>query len=206
MNSSYDATFWDQRYGNSGNGYVYGTFPNEFLAAVADRIPTGSVLCLAEGEGRNAVFLAKRGHAVTAVDQSAVGLAKARALATQNGVVLATHVVDLADYPVTPGAWAGIVAIFMHLPPALRARVLAQAAAGLQPGGVFILECYTPAQLAFNTGGPREVELLPTLAGLRAELPGLEFLHGRELERDILEGDGHTGRGAVVQIVARRPV
>jgi SAM-dependent methyltransferase len=206
MNPSYDATFWDQRYGKSGDGYVYGTFPNEFLAAVADRIPTGPVLCLAEGEGRNAVFLAKRGHAVTAVDQSAVGLAKARALAEKEGVPLTTVVADLAAYAIKPGAWAGIVAIFMHLPPALRTRVLAQAAAGLQPGGVFILECYTPAQLSFNTGGPREVELLPTLAGLRAELRGLEFLHGQELERDILEGDGHTGRGAVVQLVARRSV
>lgn len=205
MNPVYDASFWDRRYGAATHGYVYGTFPNEFLAAVAGRIPAGPVLCLAEGEGRNAVFLAKRGHAVTALDQSAVGLAKARALAERNAVPLTTVVADLGEYAITPGAWAGIVAIFMHLPPALRARVLAQATAGLQPGGVFILECYTPAQLAFNTGGPREVELLPTLDLLRGQLPGLEFLHGQELERDILEGDGHTGRGAVVQVVARRP-
>lgn len=205
MKPSYDATFWDQRYGRAGDGYVYGTFPNEFLAAVAGRIPAGPVLCLAEGEGRNAVFLAQHGHAVTAVDHSAVGLAKARALAARSAVPLTTVVADLAAYAIPPAAWTGIVAIFMHLPPDLRARVLAQAAAGLRPGGVFILECYTPAQLAFNTGGPREVALLPTLAGLRTELPGLEFLHGEELERDIREGDGHTGRGAVVQLVARRP-
>jgi len=92
----------------------------------------------------------------------------------------------------------------MHLPPMLRAKVLARAAAGLKPGGVFVLECYSPAQLAFNTGGPRDVTLLPTLAALRAELAGLDFLHGQELERDILEGDGHTGRGAVVQVIARK--
>ena len=205
MNPTYDATFWNQRYGQTGDGYLYGTFPNEFLAAVADLIPAGPVLCLAEGEGRNAVALARRGHAVTALDQSAVGLAKARALAERQGVPLATVVADLAEYTITPGAWAGIVAIFMHLPPDLRSRVLRQAAAGLCPGGVFILECYTPAQLAFNTGGPREVALLPTLALLQADLPGLDFLHAQEVERDIVEGDGHTGRGAVVQIVARRP-
>jgi SAM-dependent methyltransferase len=203
MNPAFDATFWDARYGAAG--YVYGTAPNEFLAELADRIPPGPVLCLAEGEGRNAVHLARCGHAVTAVDQSVVGLAKAAALATQQGVALTTIAADLTDFPITPGAWSGIVAIFMHLPPGLRSAVLARAAAGLRPGGVFVLECYTPAQLAFNTGGPRDVALLPTLARLSAELPGLELLHGRELERDILEGDGHTGLGAVVQVLARRP-
>lgn len=204
MKPNYDASFWDNRYGSAA-GYVFGTFPNDFLAGVADQIPPGPVLCLAEGEGRNAMFLAKRGHAVTAVDQSATGLAKARALAEQNGVSLTTEVADLADFVITPGARAGIVAIFMHLPPDLRARVLTQAAAGLQPGGVFIMESYTPAQLAFGTGGPRDVALLPTLAGLRPLLSGLTLEHAQELERDVHEGGGHTGRSAVVQVVARRP-
>lgn len=204
MTSPYDASFWDKRY--AADEYVYGTFPNEFLAAVADQIPPGPVLCLAEGEGRNAVHLARRGHAVTAVDQSAVGLAKASALAARHSVPLTTHVTDLSEYVIPPMAWTGIIAIFMHLPPGLRATVLTQVVAGLRPGGVLVLECYTPAQLAFNTGGPREIALLPTLAGLRQELAGLEFLHSAELERDIREGDGHTGRGAVVQIVARRQV
>ena len=76
--------------------------------------------------------------------------------------------------------------------------------AGLQPGGVFILEAYTPAQLAFNTGGPKDPELLMTLDGLREELVDLEFQIARELERDVIEGTGHTGRGAVVQILARK--
>ena len=203
MKSVYDANFWGQRYG-AARDYVYGTAPNEFLAAMADRIPPGPVLCLAEGEGRNAVHLARRGHAVTALDQSAVGLAKARALAESQGLPLATVVADLADHAIAPGAWAGIVAIFMHLPPDLRARVLAASAAGLRPGGVLILEAYRPAQLAFATGGPRDAALLPTLAQLRAELSGLELLHAAELDRDIVEGDGHSGRGAVVQVVARR--
>lgn len=203
MKPVFDASFWDQRY--SVTSYVFGTAPNEFLAAVADRIPAGPVLCLAEGEGRNAVHLARRGHAVTALDQSAVGLAKAQQLAQAHGVSLTTIVADLAAHHIAPGLWSGIVATFMHLPPDLRTAVLAQVVAGLRPGGVLVFECYTPAQLAFTTGGPRNVALLPTLAALRADLAGLDFLIGRELERDILEGDGHTGRGAVVQILARRP-
>ena len=195
-------TTWDERFAPSG--YVYGKEPNAFVAAEADRIPQGPVLCLAEGEGRNAVHLARLGHSVTAVDQSAVGLAKAAALAAERYVPLTTTVTDLADYAIAPGAWSGIVSVFAHLPPPLRRAVHAQVVAGLRPGGIFILEAYTPAQLALGTGGPKDGELCMTLAGLRAELAGLAFIVARECERDVFEGTGHTGRGAVVQIVACR--
>ncbi len=204
MNSSLDATFWNERYGAAD--YVYGTMPNDFLVSVAAEIPAGPVLCLAEGEGRNAIWIAGRGHTVTAVDQAEAGLAKARALAQSRGVPLTAVAADLADFAITPQAWSGIVAIFMHLPPALRRTVLGRAAAGLRRGGVFAMEAYRPAQLDHGTGGPRDVTLLPTLAELRAELGDLEFLIARELERDVREGGCHTGRSAVVQVLARRPV
>ena len=203
MNSSLDTAFWNDRY--AGASYLYGTAPNDFLASIATEIPAGPVLCLAEGEGRNAIFLAGRGHAVTAVDQSEAGLAKARALAEARRVPLLTVAADLAEFAIAPQAWAGIVAIFMHLPPALRRDVLARAAAGLRPGGVFIMEAYTPAQLGRGTGGPGDVALLPTLAALQAELGNLEWIIARELERDVREGAGHTGVAAVVQVLARRP-
>ncbi len=203
MNPSLTAEFWNERY--KGADYFYGTAPNDFLASVATEIPSGPVLCLAEGEGRNAVFLASRGHAVTAVDQSEAGLAKAAGLAQTRGVPLTTVAADLTDFMISPQSWSGIVAIFMHLPPTLRRSVLARAAAGLRPGGVFVMEAYTPAQLSYNTGGPREVALLPTLAELRAELGNLEWLIGIERERDVREGGGHTGPSAVVQVLARRP-
>ncbi len=196
-------TAWDQRF--AVPDYVYGTDPNVFVAARAGMIPAGPVLCLAEGEGRNAVYLATLGHAVAAVDQSPVGLAKAARLAAVRGVPLTTIVANLANFVIEPNAWSGIVSIFAHLPPPLRRAVHAQVVAGLRPGGVFILEAYTPAQLALGTGGPKAAELCMTLAGLRAELDGLEFIIARECERDVLEGTGHTGRGAVVQVVARRP-
>jgi len=195
-------SFWDNRYATPD--FVFGTEPNDFLRQCADLIPAGPVLCLGEGEGRNAAFLAGRGHTVTAMDQSATGLAKARRLAAERGLTLNTVVADLSDYPIQPGAWAAIVFIFLHLPPELRAQVLARAAAGLQPGGVLVLEAYTPAQLAFGTGGPKDVELLATLAGLRVELAGLDLVIARECERDVIEGAGHSGRSAVVQVLARR--
>jgi len=197
-----DAAFWNNRF--AAPQYIYGETPNVFVAEMASQIPAGPVLCLAEGEGRNAVHLATRGHRVMAVDQSEAGLAKARRLAAARGVEIETVLADLVNFTIEPGVWSGIVATFAHLPPAIRRRVHAQAVHGLRPGGVFVLEAYTPAQLAFDTGGPKSPELLMTLAGLRKELAGLEFKIGREIERDVIEGDGHTGRGSVVQILARR--
>ncbi len=198
-----DAAFWNERY--SAADHVYGEAPNTFVAEVALQIPAGPVLCLAEGEGRNAVHLATLGHQVTAVDQSDAGMAKARRLASKRGITIETAVADLTYYRIAPNAWAGIIATFAHLSPDLRRRVHGEVVQGLLPGGICILEAYTPAQLKHDTGGPKSPELLMTLAGLRDELAGLEFLIARELEREVKEGDGHTGKGAVVQILARHP-
>lgn len=197
-----DAQFWNNRY--AAPLFVYGETPNAFVAEMASQIPAGQVLCLAEGEGRNAVHLAILGHPATAVDQSETGLAKARRLAAARGVEIETVLADLEAFNIEPGIWSGIVATFAHLPPVIPRQVHAQVVRGLRPGGVFILEAYTPAQLAFDTGGPKSPELLMTLASLRDEIAGLEFLIGREIEREVIEGGGHTGRGAVVQVLARR--
>ncbi len=193
---------WDERYAEPG--YAYGTEPNDFLVQAAHHLAPGPVLCLAEGQGRNAVFLAGRGHPVTAVDQSAVGLEKARQLATNRGVALETVVADLSTYDLGTTQWAGIASIFCHLPPALRRRVHAAAVHALTPGGVFLLEAYTPAQLTHRTGGPQAIELLPTLEALQGELVGLEWLEAREIEREIHEGPYHDGLSAVVQLVGRK--
>jgi SAM-dependent methyltransferase len=194
---------WDQRYG--GEEYAYGTEPNEFLVAMAGRLPPGRVLCLGEGEGRNAVWLAGQGHDVTAVDASGVGLEKARRLAAERGVKITTEHADLGAYAIDPDAWDGIVSVFCHLPPTLRADVHRRCVAGLRPGGVLLLEAYTPRQLAYGTGGPPVTELMMDEATLRAELAGLEFLHLQECEREIHEGAFHNGLGAVVQLVGRKP-
>jgi len=192
---------WDEKYG--APGHYYGTAPNDFLREHCAAIPAGGdVLCLAEGEGRNAVFLAQQGFGVVAVDQSPVGLQKAEQLAAERGVKIGTVVADLANYRIEPGRWDGIVSIWCHLPQPLRTAVHRQAVAGLKVGGAFLLEAYTPAQLHYGTGGPKTVELLPTLAGLRSELEGLDFVHAEEREREVHEGHGHTGLSAVVDIVA----
>lgn len=194
---------WDERYG-SGE-YLFGTEPNAFLAEVAGRIPRGPVLCLSEGEGRNGVFLAGLGFEVTGVDISPVGLAKARALAAERGVAVTTVAADLEQFTIAPGAWSGIVSIFGHLPPAIRAPLHRRVVAGLAPGGVFVLEAYTPAQIGRGTGGPSDPAMTPTLAILKAELAGLDVEIGVERQREVVEGSGHTGLAEVVQVLARKP-
>jgi SAM-dependent methyltransferase len=194
---------WDEKFGAAG--HYYGTEPNDFLREHHAVIPAGGrVLCLAEGEGRNAVFLAQQGFEVVAVDQSPVGLRKAGALAAERGVRIETVLADLADYRIESGGWDGIVSIWCHLPQPLRADVHRQVVAGLRSGGVLLLEAYTPAQLGYGTGGPKSVDLLPTLVELRTELDGLDLVHAVEREREVHEGQGHFGLSAVVDIVAVR--
>ena len=185
--------------------YVYGTEPNGFVAESADRIPVGPVLCLAEGEGRNAVFLAGLGHAVTAVDRSTAGVEKARQLARARGVRIEVVAADLAEFDLGRARWSGIVATFAHLPPELRRTVHRRVVEALAPGGILVLEAYTPGQVAYRTGGPKDPALLMSLEVLREEFEGLDLVVARETERDVIEGIGHTGRGAVVQVLGRKP-
>jgi SAM-dependent methyltransferase len=193
---------WEQRYG--GDDYLYGTDPNEFLRDQVTDVAVGDVLCLADGEGRNSVFLATLGHRVTAVDLTEAGIAKADRLATDRGVEVTTVVADLADFDLGRQRWDLVVSIFAHTPPPVRLRLHQAMATALRPGGRFVLEAYTPDQIGRGTGGPPTPALTMTLEGLREELADLEIVHGIEVVRPILEGPGHTGDGAVVQVVARR--
>jgi SAM-dependent methyltransferase len=192
---------WDERY--SQEEFAYGTEPNEFLVSAAQHIPGGPVLTIGEGEGRNAIFLAGLGHDVVAVDQSQVGLDKLQRRAGEKGLRIQTQQADLANYRIEPGAWGTIVSIFCHLPPAIRAPLYARIVRGLRPGGVFILEAYTPRQFGRGTGGPASPDMMLSLDDLNRELAGLDFIHARELDREVREGKYHTGTAAVVQLVAR---
>lgn len=198
---------WDDRYDN--DTYIFGTDPNDFLAAHHTVIPAGSVLCIGDGEGRNGVFLAQRGHRVVSVDASSVGLAKARQLAAGRGVEIETLTADLAHFITTAaadGPWAAVVSIFCHLPRALRATLYPALAERLQPGGVFFLESYTPSQIGRGTGGPQDPDMTQTRADLTIDTPSLTAEHLVELDRPVIEGDLHSGDASVIQYIGRRRI
>ena len=193
---------WDERY--TEPGFAYGTEPNDFLVSVVSAIPPGRILSLAEGEGRNAVYLASRGFDVTGVDSSSVGLAKARSLAAERGVSISTLQADLGSFLIGQEAWDGIIACYCHLPSSLRAPLHRSVVQGLRPGGAFVLEAFSREQPAYGTGGPQSPDLLMALDEVKAELAGLEFLQAVTVEREVREGRHHTGLASVIQVFGRK--
>ncbi len=196
--------FWDDRY--SGAEYLYGTEPSDFLAERFSVLPAGgSILCLADGEGRNGVFLAAQGMRVTGVDSSAVGLAKAEQLAAERGVPLTTVVADLSEWDLGLARWDGVVSIWAHLPAPIRATLHPRIARALRPGGVLLLEHYHPRQLGYRTGGPSDPTMMLMLAELDAAFAGWTRLHAFEGERVVVEGSGHGGKSYVTQAILKKP-
>lgn len=194
---------WDERY--AADEFVYGIEPNDFLRSEYGRIPTGSnVLCLADGEGRNGVFLAQQGLHVTSVDMSSVGLEKAQRLAASRNVKITTVHADLGEYDLGEQKWDAIVSIFCHTPADVREYIHASVHRALRPGGVFILEAYTPEQPNNKTGGPPAAmsDRLMTADGLIRELVQMNVILCRETEREIHEGTLHNGHSSVVQCIA----
>lgn len=195
---------WDERY--AGERFFYGEAPNDWLRDHAGLLPSGArVLCLAEGEGRNGVFLATKGFHVTGVDGSRVGLEKARALAARKGTEIETVVADLRTYDLGEGTWGGIVSIWCHMLPQDRGPLHERIRRGLAPGGVVMFEHYHPTQVGRGTGGPPDPAMMLTLDELRRDFAGFEVLHAFEGERDVREGQGHTGLSSVTQFAARKP-
>lgn len=195
---------WDDRYRQDAQ--IYGEAPNDFLAEHMGMLVDGNCLCLAEGQGRNAIWLAEQGFSVTAVDQSSVGMAKAGKDAAARGTRLVTAVADLADFDLGVDRWDNIVSIFGHLPGELRRDVHRRVVAALRPSGVFLLEAFTPDQLVTaGVGGPADSDMLLTIEKLTIELAGLEVMLARETVRIVNEGEFHKGEGAVVQFIARKP-
>jgi 2-polyprenyl-3-methyl-5-hydroxy-6-metoxy-1,4-benzoquinol methylase len=198
--------FWDQNF--SVAGYKYGTSPNAFLVEQASRLAPGSdVLVPGDGEGRNSVWLAKQGHSVTAMDASSVGLQKAQALATEQGVALQTVFGDLADWAPEPGQFDAVVLIYVHLPEAIRQAAHRRLAAGLRPGGWLVLESFHPGQLPLTSGGPKDVTMLYTPAMLANDFAGLlEQDMAWDGETMLSEGPGHQGLAHVTRWVGRVPL
>jgi hypothetical protein len=192
---------WNQRYGSEG--FAYGTEPNSFLAENA-KLLTGPVLSLAEGEGRNAVFLASLGFDVLGVDGSEVGLAKAQRLADSKGVQIKTEAADLASYEPPANCYGSVVSISAHLPSEIRRRLHRLVEQSLKPGGIILLEAYSTSQLSLNTGGPKDPDMLMTVADIEKEFPNCQPILCREIEREIVEGEFHTGLASVVQFIGKK--
>jgi SAM-dependent methyltransferase len=192
---------WNQRY--AADEFAYGTEPNSFLVQNA-KILVGPVLCLAEGEGRNAVFLASLGLEVLGVDGSEVGLAKAQKLAISRGLAIRTEVADLATYEPPANCFGSVVSISAHLPSDIRKRLHRLVERSLKPGGIMLLEAYTRAQLIRNTGGPKDPDMLMARVDIEKEFPNCEAILSQEIEREVIEGEFHTGLASVVQFIARK--
>jgi SAM-dependent methyltransferase len=198
------AQTWNQRF--SAPGFLFGSAPNGWLREHASVWSPGEqVLCVADGEGRNSVWLAEQGLVVEAFDIAETGVAKARDLAAQRGVTVNFAVADCDEYAWPEAGCDGVAAIFVQFAdPALRERLFARMVRALRPGGHLVLQGYTPRQLEYKTGGPPLASHLYTEAMLREAFAELDILVLREYEEDLAEGSGHHGRSALIGLVARR--
>ena len=199
------ATFWDERY--AVEGYVFGTAPNVFLASQAARLHAGqSALAVADGEGRNGVWLAQQGLQVLSVDSSGVAQAKARKLADERGVTLQFETADMLAWDWGDARFDVIVAIFIQFAdPAGRACQFEGIRRALRPGGLLLLQGYTPRQLEYKTGGPSALENLYTEPMLREWFGDWDIQHLCEHDEIINEGSHHSGMSALIDLVAYKP-
>lgn len=198
-------TDWNSRYDRPD--YLFGRAPAAFLPRHAHRLNRGDrVLAVADGEGRNSVWLARRGIDVVAFDSSARGLEKARALAREAGVSVDFRLADAADWNWRAEPFDAVAAIFIQFAgPALRARILKGLDAALRPGGLLLLHGFAPRQVGYGTGGPPHAGNMYTLDMLHAAFPGYEVLHAADYDEVVDAGPGHNGLAALVDFVARKP-
>ncbi len=195
--------FFDERF--NSKEFFYGLKPNDYLYEKSLALsPKSLVLSLGEGEGRNALFLAQQGHNVIAIDESIVGLEKAKQLLKENNLHLETVCTDIAKFEFPKNQYDAIVSIWFHLPKDLRKVIHQKCIQALKPNGIFILEAYTPKQLENNSGGPKNIDMLMEPSDLISELEGLRLIEVNELNREIHEGIGHNGPSAVVQILGQK--
>jgi 2-polyprenyl-3-methyl-5-hydroxy-6-metoxy-1,4-benzoquinol methylase len=199
-----DNNFWNEKY--SIEEYFYGLEPNFFLKEMSKQLPKESkILCICEGEGRNAVFLATQGHCVSAVDFSEVAKNKALSLAYEKKVKIDYHVCDLSDFDFGEQNWDVVVSIFAHLHPEKRKKIYLSIIKSLKTKGLFIFEAYTVNQLKFGTGGPRDAELMMSQQILKEEMKGLEWLNLVEGQKNLQEGIGHSGESYTIRGLGIKP-
>lgn len=196
---------WNNRF--AGETYVFGEEPNAFLARQRARLPrSGRALAVADGEGRNGVWLAQQGLSVHSIDGSSVAQDKAGRLAATRGVALELELADLSDWSWPEATYDVVAAIFIQFAgPELRAVMFDGMKRCLKPGGLLLIEGYRPEQIAYGTGGPRVVENLYTEVMLAEAFAEFEILELAAYDAEIQEGPGHSGMSALVDLVARKP-
>jgi SAM-dependent methyltransferase len=192
--------FWDNRY--DSEEFVFGVSPNVFFKSVIDRHSSGAVFIPGAGEGRDAVYAARKGWAATCLDISGSGERKCMKLASRFDVRVEYTTADISTANFPDGHFDAIASIYFHLPSELRKAFHSNAYRWLKPGGLFILEAFTPGQLKFQSGGPKDESLLVTAAMLKQELAEFGLLSISETIVHLNEGNGHVGRGSIVRTVA----
>ena len=199
--------FWNERFSQAGEGYLFGVEPNRFLSAQASYFHPGmKVLSVADGEGRNGVWLAQQGADVTTLELSPVAVAKARQLAASRDVQVNFVQADTLAWAWPGAAYDAVAAIFIQFAtPAERNPLFANIKHTLKPGGLLLLQGYTPRQLEYGTGGPPLADNMYTEAMLRTAFADMEILHLREHDDFISEGVAHHGMSALIDLVVRKP-
>lgn len=197
------ANHWHERF--KAEAYMYGKEPNAFVKEIAGKLPKGGkVLCIAEGEGRNAVYLAMLGFSVTAWDYAASGLEKTKRLAEERNVTVATELYNLAEVEWESEQWDAIVHVFGHFPKDVMDYALDGVKKALKPGGYYLSELYTKEQLQYGTGGPSNEEMLVNPRELLETFESyfVEHFYVGEVHRQ--EGILHTGDAHVVQCLFQK--
>lgn len=196
---------WNHRF--SSEEYVYGKEPNQFLKTSFERYPSlfqNPVLLLGDGEGRNGVYLSSNGLDSTSLDFSEKALEKAKRLAAEKNITLNTILSDVNNYNFEKNYWGAIVSIFFHIDPQSRGQLHRNIKKSLIKNGTFILEAYSPRQLQFESGGPKDIDMLYTVENLKNDFVDFDIIQLEEVETRLNEGCLHQGKASVVQFIGRK--
>lgn len=201
--SLYESNFWDERY--SGEEFIYGTEPNQFFKEQIDKIPKpGKLILPGEGEGRNAVYAARAGWQVDALDQSNIAKQKALMLAQQYGVQINYKVIDLNNFSPEKSNYNAAAVIFVHLPPIERVELHKKLIGSLTKGGIILLELFSMNQLGKESGGPQDISMLSSVEEIQSDFENMKTILIEETNLYLTEGSKHSGEASVIRFVGKK--
>jgi len=201
--NKFGGKFWDERY--SSTMFVYGTEPNTFFKDELDKLKTGNILLLGEGEGRNAVYAADKGWNVDAVDFSLIAKEKALKLAEENSVSINYEIADLSEYKPNSSYYDAAAIIFLHLNPKIRSDVHSKVVDSLKPGSTLILEVYDKEQLGKDSGGPQNIDMLYSKEELINDFNNMKIILLEKKIINLNESEQHKGEAVALRLIAVKP-